>query len=123
MANIFGIGVDIIDIYRFEKVNLQRFAKRILTQKELVDFENAKNKKNFIAKKFSVKEAVAKAFGVGIGKNLSFYDIEISKDEVGKPVCFVKNSPLNLSESTIKVHISISDAKNLISTYCIVEVL
>ena len=123
MANIFGIGVDIIDIYRFEKVNLQRFAKRILTQKELVDFENAKNKKNFIAKKFSVKEAVAKAFGVGIGKNLSFYDIEISKDEAGKPVCFVKNSPLNLSESTIKVHISISDAKNLISTYCIVEVL
>ncbi len=37
------------------------------------------------AARFAAKEAVSKAFGVGIGAGLGWLDIEISRDERGKP--------------------------------------
>lgn len=123
MKKILGIGTDIIEISRFSSLNLENLAKRILTEAEYFDYTNAKNKKNFIAKKFSIKESIAKAFGFGIGALLSFKDIEISKDNKGKPICKMKKIPKNFQNLEIIVHISISDSKNLIQTYCIIEIL
>ena len=37
------------------------------------------------AARFAAKEAIAKAFGIGIGKDLEWTDMEILRDELGKP--------------------------------------
>lgn len=124
MGLIFGIGTDILEISRFEKINIERLSKRILTSLELYEFEKSKNQRLFLAKKFSIKESVAKAFGVGIGERLSFLDIEISKNSEGKPLCYVKNGrDIAITRSKITIHITSSDTKLLISTSCIVQMI
>ena len=83
---IFGIGTDVLELSRIK--NPELLAKKILTKTELQIFNFAKNKQNFVAKRFSVKEAVAKALGVGIGKSVSFKDIEILLAKAGSKDLF-----------------------------------
>ena len=86
---IKGIGIDIVELDRikaiFERKN--RFIERILTDQELLTFKplSDKIKIEFLAGRFAAKEAFSKAYGTGIGKDLSFHDIEIATNEKGKP--------------------------------------
>jgi holo-[acyl-carrier protein] synthase len=78
-------GVDIIEIDRFtsafQRYN-QRFLRRIFTPIELA--ENGENMAS-LAARFAAKEAVAKAFGTGIGI-ISWQDIEIRRGVSGEPI-------------------------------------
>jgi len=124
MGSIFGIGTDVIEISRFRNINFDRLSKRVLTSLEFIEFEKSRNKSFFLAKKFSMTESIAKAFGVGIGGRLSFLDIEISKDNLGKPLCYIKNGrDIVIVKSQTKIHITSSDTKTLISTNCVVEII
>lgn len=119
---IFGIGVDIIEFERFSLIQIPHFANKILSVSEFEQLDASSNKLLFLAKKFSMKEAVAKALGVGIGKNLSFKDITISKNTLGKPLCFVEESTyLPITNARCNFHVSSSDTKTLIQCYCIAE--
>src|SRR5690606_38000100 len=87
---IIGIGTDIVDIRRIEKLlKIQgvKFEKRAFTDFERSVGKQKKGKQNaaYYAKRFAAKEALAKAFGVGIGGKLSFLDIEIFNHTSGKP--------------------------------------
>jgi holo-[acyl-carrier protein] synthase len=79
------IGVDIIKISRVEKF-LERFGetglKRFLSQKEI---ELADGRVQTLAGFWATKEAFSKSVGTGIGKELSFHDMEIWKDERNAP--------------------------------------
>lgn len=66
---------------------------------------NEDNKIAYLAKRFAAKEAISKALGVGIGENLSFQDIEISNNDLGKPIVLLEKFP------DIKIHLSLSDEK------------
>lgn len=121
---IFGIGIDSLEITRFEKKNLPSLAKRILTEDELKEFNEAKSQAVFLAKRFAVKEAVSKALGTGIGSHLSFKDIAISHDPLGRPFCIIQPDILkNITKSSnTLVHISLTDTKTTVSGYAIVEI-
>ncbi|GIN57014.1 holo-ACP synthase [Lederbergia ruris] len=86
---IIGIGLDIVEIKRIEKVSerQERLPFRILTEaeRELYFALSDKRKIEFLAGRFAAKEAYAKARGTGIGSHLSFLDIEILPDRLGKP--------------------------------------
>ncbi|PLT27961.1 holo-ACP synthase [Peribacillus deserti] len=86
---IKGIGLDLIELKRIKSLadRQPKFADRILTrsEKEIYDSLGEKRKMEFLAGRFSAKEAFAKACGTGIGSQLSFLDIEILKTEQGKP--------------------------------------
>ena len=78
------LGTDIVQIERIKKaIDKQglRFKERYLSQSEI---EMAK-KTDSLAGLWAAKEAVAKALGCGIGKELSFHDIVVAKDEKGSP--------------------------------------
>lgn len=86
---IKGIGIDIVELSRIKDSIKQnsRLIKRILTEKEqiLLSTINGEQRKiEFIAGRFAAKEAFAKAIGTGIGR-LSFKEIEILREESGKP--------------------------------------
>jgi holo-[acyl-carrier protein] synthase len=78
-------GVDLLEIDRFtsayHRYN-QRLLQRLFTPRELTE-----NKGNMpsLAARFAAKEAVAKAFGTGIGK-VSWQDIEICRGVLGEPI-------------------------------------
>jgi holo-[acyl-carrier protein] synthase len=74
---IAGIGTDLIELNRVEKV-ISRLAKRILTPDEQVALpESPVRRLEYVAGRFAAKEAVSKAMGSGIGKTCSFQDIEV----------------------------------------------
>ncbi|MBC8080536.1 MAG: holo-ACP synthase, partial [Gorillibacterium sp.] len=82
---IIGIGTDMTEIERVEKILHGKaagpFLKRILTDAELAYLRERGGKQaEFVAGRFAVKEAVAKAFGTGIGSKIGFRDIEVMAD-------------------------------------------
>ena len=86
--NIAGIGTDIVEIARIKAAldkHGQRFAKRILHDNELAIYQHHQQPASYLAKRFAAKEAVAKALGTGIGKYVSFSEIETLNDTQGKP--------------------------------------
>ncbi|HBT40413.1 MAG: 2-amino-4-hydroxy-6-hydroxymethyldihydropteridine diphosphokinase [Pseudothermotoga sp.] len=78
---IFGIGVDVVDIERID----EKLATRILTDRELQEFQRVHDRKQFLASRFAVKEAFFKALGTGL-RDFSFRDVELAHNELGKPV-------------------------------------
>jgi holo-[acyl-carrier protein] synthase len=114
---IKGVGIDIIEIKRIEKLieKTEKFVDRILTAKEKEKYETlvGHRKIEFLAGRFSAKEAFSKAVGTGIGEGLRFTDIEVSQNPNGKP--FI-SSPL-----TDGVHLSISHSKEYAIAQVIIE--
>lgn len=122
---IIGIGSDIVEVERIEKVikRTKSFLKGAFTEKEIDYFSGKKNKYESIAGIFAAKEAVSKALNTGI-RGFKLKDIEIVHTELGKPI-------INLSEKVInkfqlencRVHVTISHTdKNAISFAVIEEV-
>ena len=85
---IVGIGTDIVMADRIgrslERYG-ERFAERVLSPAELLEYRQRKDSVKFVAKRFAAKEAVAKAFGTGIGKDLAFIDMNIMRKPSGEP--------------------------------------
>lgn len=114
---IKGIGIDITELARIKKIleRQPRFIERILTQYEIGRYEQLKGQRKieYFAGRFAAKEAFSKAYGTGIGKELSFLDIEITVDEAGKP-CI--SAPFSKG-----VHLSISHSKEYAIAQVVIE--
>lgn len=106
MFMILGIGTDIVELERVHRISERqsKFVDRILTSNEKEKFEtlSESRKIEFLAGRFAAKEAFSKAYGSGIGEELSFLHIEIASDEKGKPyICkpFEEGVHLSISHS------------------------
>ena len=123
---IFGIGTDIVEVERIKNLSsISKFAKKILSQNELNTF-NSLNKDQqiyFLSKQFAAKEAISKALGTGIGHEISLKNIEILRDEKGKPFFNAINElSAYLSNLGItKTHVSLSDEINYAIAMVILE--
>lgn len=123
---IVGIGVDIAETARVEKLAARfgaRFARRILTSDELVEFDRRGQSSSYLATRFAGKEATAKALGTGIGEQFGFHSVQIEHDKHGKPVLKFLDSALELIASLeIKnAMISLSDEKNYAVAMVVLE--
>lgn len=119
---INGIGTDICDINRIK--DFSSLAEKILTKEEKSLFANKKTellKKSFLAKRFAGKEAVSKAFGLGIGSKIGFKDISILNNKEGKPYVIISEKAKIKLPTFKTVHISLSDEKNFVTAFAIVE--
>ena len=114
--NILGIGCDICEVDRVNKLSSQKYLNKFLTQKEIDDINfNSKNYKEHIAGRFASKEAIVKALGTGF-HNISATDIEVTNDELGKPIAIF----LNDENKDKKIMLSISHTKKNAMAYAIV---
>ena len=123
---IFGVGTDIVEVARIDDSLKQfgdAFAEKILAESELASFRESHIKARFLAKRFAAKEAFSKALGTGLRAPATFQNIAISHDDLGKPI-LVLAAELQafLSAKNIqKMHISISDEKNLAAAFVVLE--
>ena len=98
----------------------QNFAKRILHRIELAEFPGKRDKVQYLASRFSVKEAVAKAFGLGMRGEMSWRNIYITHDPLGKPVANLEPSLLEqIGVDGLEVSVSISHEKYYTIAYAI----
>jgi holo-[acyl-carrier protein] synthase len=84
---IKGIGVDMVEIGRVKKLIEQDrgFAERIFTTREIAYCEGKFSKAQHYAARFTAKEAFFKALGTGFRDGVSWQDVEVENDSLGKP--------------------------------------
>jgi holo-[acyl-carrier protein] synthase len=124
---IYGIGTDIVNISRIKKMkSLKSFSEKILSVNEL-KISSSYDANKFIAylsKQFACKEALSKAFGTGIRKPILFKELEILRDEKGKPyfnpLGDVKKTIINLGIT--KTHVSLADESEHAIAFAILEI-
>jgi len=124
---IYGIGTDIVEVTRIEHSIAQfgdDFARRILASSEMDSYLASKIKARFLAKRFAAKEAFSKALGTGIRPPVTFQNIAVTHDELGKPILVLANELQTFldSKNIANMHITISDEKNLAVAFVILEV-
>jgi holo-[acyl-carrier protein] synthase len=86
--SVIGIGVDLVECARIQH-SIDRFGDRFLhrvfTEGEIEYSISMKFPARHLAARFAGKEAVAKAFGTGIGKAMGWRNIDIRKKPSGEP--------------------------------------
>ncbi len=121
---VIGIGTDIIEIDRIEAAinNNKNFIKKVFTEKEIEMFNKRNMRSEVIAGNFAAKEAISKSLGTGI-RGFSLIDIEVLRDEFGKPVAYLNNVIENIINKKYKLNISISHNKTSAIAFAILEEL
>lgn len=123
---IVGLGTDIAEIERVEKALArtgEAFARRILTEQEMLTFASLKQPGRFLAKRFAAKEAASKALGTGIADGVSFQDFTIGNDVLGKPNLSLSGRAAALAAQlgVVHIHLSLSDERHYAVATVILE--
>lgn len=80
--------MDLVEVRRLEGVIArqgERFLRRVFTEGEREYCAAKAEPAVFYAARFAAKEAVAKAFGTGIGAAVGWLDIEVVREASGAP--------------------------------------
>lgn len=120
---LIGSGVDIVDTRRIQKIYTKyslSFAHKILHDTELAEFHGQRNKSQYLSNRFAAKEAIAKAFGTGMRGEMSWKNIYITHNKLGKPIAnFEKILADHMQTNKLNISISISHEKNYTIAYAI----
>jgi holo-[acyl-carrier protein] synthase len=89
MNSIIAHGIDLVDCSRIESMlqrHGQNFLDRVFTATEQKYTSLGKNTVEKLSGRFAAKEAVLKLIGTGWRGKISWTDIEVINDDMGKPI-------------------------------------
>ena len=123
---ILGLGIDIIEVARIRASHEKfgdRFLNRILLPAEIAYCLSYKFPAPHLAARFAAKEAISKAFGTGIGKQLGWHDMEVARKKTGEPFIVLHDGGRKLLETrgAQTLHISISHTEFYAAVVAILE--
>jgi len=123
---ILGTGIDIIEVARIEASHQkfgERFLQRILKPAEIAYCLSHKRPAPFLAVRFAAKEAISKAFGTGIGRQLGWQDMEVGRKESGEPFVILHEGGQRLmaERGGRIVHLSLSHTEHYATAVAILE--
>jgi holo-[acyl-carrier protein] synthase len=110
---ILGIGMDIVETKRIAE-SLERFGDRFLHRVfldgEVAYSQSMKFPHLHLAARFAAKEAISKAFGTGIGKEIGWRDMEIVREPSGRPRVVLHGRAVEYAKSrgVTEIHVSLS---------------
>jgi holo-[acyl-carrier protein] synthase len=121
-----GIGIDLVDKLRFDKlvkIYGNKIAIKILSTYEYREYEETKCKSSYLSKKFAAKEALSKALGYGLYRNGVYpKSISVKHTQYGKPFFEFSDSLLNLvDKSYTNIELSISDTCSQSIAFVVIE--
>jgi holo-[acyl-carrier protein] synthase len=111
---IKGIGVDCVDISRFEDPK-PHFLRKVYTKKEIEYCRSGRVQAQHFAGRFAGKEAVIKAFERA-GRRIAMDRIEILNEPSGAP----RASILREGFEDFRIFLSISHSREVAVAFCIV---
>ena len=133
---IIGIGSDIIDITRIEKVigrHGDRFIDRIFTETERTKAERRSTMTKMVwatyAKRFAAKEACAKALGTGMSHGVFWKDMGVVNLPTGKPTLQLTGGALDRLKSLTPpgkqpvIHLTMTDELPYAQSIVIIEAI
>lgn len=121
---VISIGHDIIDISRIRAVYERYqmiFIQKVYTDEEIRYCFSRGNPFPSLAARFAAKEAVSKAFGCGIGRQLHWKSISVINDSNGKPNVQLDKLGMELIRKfrAKQTHLSLSHTQKLASAVAI----
>lgn len=130
---IIGIGSDLIDIRRVEKV-MRRFEQRFIARC-FTDFERERAERRraggthiaTYAKRFAAKEACSKALGTGFNHGVFMKDIGVVNLPSGQPTLELTGGALKRLQSMIppgmkfRIHLTLTDEPPLAQALVMIE--
>ena len=109
---VVGTGIDLVEIADMNatlKRWSRRFKNRVFLPNEQRYCDAKPNAARHYAGRFAVKEAVAKAFGTGVGTHLGWLDIEVIRDPAsGAPAVRLSEKGKQLAKKRGIRHILVS---------------
>ncbi|MGN0064577.1 MAG: holo-ACP synthase [Nocardioides sp.] len=101
---VVGIGVDVVDVARFEAT----LARTPALRARLFTTAEASLAPRSLAARFAAKEAVAKALGAP--GDLNWHDAEVVREESGRPRLVLRGTVLACAQAhgVTEVHLSLS---------------
>ena len=129
---IIGIGTDILNLERFNKIMNkynQKFIDRIYGKNEIeISKGKLNNSINYFGKRFSAKEATWKALSPTRGKGLFFREIETLNDNNGRPYLLFSGKTKKLIakkeknlKAKLKFDISLSDDTPFVIAFVVIS--
>lgn len=115
---LVGIGTDIVEIARMQRMleqhHAKRFLERVLHVHELDKYQTVTQPAAWLAKRFASKEALAKALGTGIGKDVHLSEIETCYTDLGKPYLQLHGQTLYTAQQSqvTQIELSVSDERH-----------
>jgi holo-[acyl-carrier protein] synthase len=128
---IYGVGTDVCDINRMAAAFSRRgirFARKILGERELQIFEQRHAQSSargigFLATRFSAKEALSKAVGLGMQWPMAWHAVEILPGLLGKPELRLYGKLAQwFSQQRLVAHVSLSDEVHYVVSFVVVEI-
>ena len=90
-----GVGIDLVDVARFEHV-LRRRPKLIDRVFTVIEQTDAQRRPERLAARFAAKEATFKALGIGLGA-AKLRDVEVRSSNVGAPMLYLHGNARRLA--------------------------
>lgn len=123
---IHGIGIDVVRTPRIAgalRRHGERFARRVLCEREWAEYQAAPDRSAFLAKRFAAKEALGKALGTGVRVPATLHAAWVVRDPLGKPA-FGFDEPLAAwmtARGIHRHHLSISDEEGVAVAMVVLE--
>ncbi len=110
---LVGLGTDLARSGRFRRLLEEgkgAVIERIFTSKERAYCLSKKDPAPHLAARFAAKEAFLKALGTGLRDGLSWQQVEVVRDELGRPFLTLSGRAAELVavRNAFKVHLSYS---------------
>jgi holo-[acyl-carrier protein] synthase len=122
---ILGIGTDLVRVERLRGL-LERYGERLL-RRVLHPEEQAQlpsvRPEGFLARRFAAKEALAKALGCGIGRDMALPDACVIHDASGRPALALSGAAARTARrlGVARIHLSISDEHEYAQAFVVLE--
>ena len=123
---IFGIGIDLVENGRLEKIIEKwgiKFLNRVFSAGEIQYCGKHIQSSPHYGARFAAKESFLKALGIGLGRGVKLSNIEVVHDKNGKPVlalCGGAKVQIEKREIT-KIHLSLTHTKKYATAIVLLE--
>jgi holo-[acyl-carrier protein] synthase len=123
---IVGIGVDIVELSRFQRVmerHKERFVQRVFTAVEQEYCQAHADPIPHYAVRFAAKEALFKAVSTGWAEGVTWRDVEIVRQHPSAPTMILKGEAgrISISLGARAVHVSLSHSEHSAIALVILE--
>jgi holo-[acyl-carrier protein] synthase len=124
---VLGVGTDLMETKRIE-VSIdrygERFLERVFTPGEIAYcLRKKKNAAESFAARFAAKEAGAKALGTGISRGITWKELEVRREENGRPTLHLSGRAAELAGAmgVRRMQLSLTHSRELAMAVVVVE--